>query len=155
MKTEIGIFFVMELSTQYASSTNEVCNTYWNWCAKVRKWWIFKCCEKVEFLFKNAQIDYVLTLKYCTFHLLTACERQWRHLLWILLGRIHLTTELWDPKILTQNFKFRKKCWKFVDQIKHAAFFKKFFSSWACLEPNFFHSLGRNFVQNSIQISNI
>ena len=107
-------------------------------------WWMLTLCENAESWIKIFQNAWIHSLNRFTSQSHSAFRVSRKFFVQIPVWWIHLTTTLWHPKILTQNFTFRKKCWKFVDQNENASNFKEIFNSWLCLEPHFIETLGRN-----------
>ena len=113
-------FFQSHFATEYQ---HDVQNSW--------KWWMFVLRKNAQFLFRNLQNARIHSLNrftswwHPTFRVPQKCCVQ------ISVWWIHLSTTSWHPKILTQNFTFRKECWKFVDQSQHAAYvncFSNFFT---------------------------
>ena len=107
-------------------------------------WWMLTLCENAEFWFKNFQNVWIHSLNRFTSQSHSAFRVSQKCFVQIAVWWSRLATTSWHPKILTQNFTFRKKCWKFVDQKLHPSYFKRIFNSWLCLELRFSETLGRN-----------
>ena len=91
-----------------------------------RIWCMLELCENAEFWFKNVQNTWIHSLNWFTFQRHSAFCVSQKSFVQNPVWWIHLTTTLWHPKILTQNFTFRKMCWNFVDQSQHAAYVNSF-----------------------------
>ena len=80
------------------------------------KWWMFVLCENAQFCFENLQNAWIHSLNRFTCEWHSAFRVSQKCFAQIRVWWIYWSTTLWHPKILTQNFTFRKQCWKFVDQ---------------------------------------